>query len=655
VSRIDFSATIGSVRTQLDLIAIGRVSVDLYGQQIGSRLEDVATFAKAVGGCPANVAIGAARLGLKSALISRVGAEPMGRFVTEQLAREGVEARGVVVDGQRLTSLVLLSVRDEHTFPLIFYRDNCADSALCEDDIDEGLVASSQAILVTGTHFSIPEAARAQRKAIDVAKAHAGKVILDIDYRPNLWGIGGHGAGESRYAPSATVTNALTSVLPDCDLIVGTEEEMHVAAGREDTLEAIRHIRTLSDAVIVCKRGAQGCVIFPGDIPQALEDGLVAAGMDVEVYNVLGAGDAFLAGFLRGYLRGEPHEVSARFGNACGALAVSRLLCSPEFATLAELNHYLANGSTHRALREDSRLNHLHWATTRRRGLRSLLVLAMDHRSQLEQMAIRLDAPLERLARLKLLAVDAAARVAAGREGFGMLLDGTHGAAALRHAARQNLWLARPVERPGSRPLEFEGTGSLAAQLLQWPAELTVKCLCLYHPEDAADLRQAQERNLLRVAAACRAQGRELLLEIIAGKHGELREDTVARVLARIYELDIRPDWWILEPQPGPNAWARCAQVLAENDPFCRGILVFGLDAPMEELTRSLTAAAASPIVRGFAVGRTIFASAAQAWLSGQISDEAAIEDIAGRFGALVQVWSSARDPRLDRPERSAN
>src|SRR5260370_33250482 len=127
------------VSTQLDLIAIGRVSVDLYGQQIGSRLEDVATFAKAVGGCPANVAIGAARLGLKSALISRVGDEPMGRFVTEQLAREGVEARGVVVDSQRLTSLVLLGLRDEHTLPPIFYRDTSAASALCADDTDEVL------------------------------------------------------------------------------------------------------------------------------------------------------------------------------------------------------------------------------------------------------------------------------------------------------------------------------------------------------------------------------------------------------------------------------------------------------------------------------------------------------------------------------------
>src|SRR6202165_2694645 len=209
-------------------------------------------------GRPARVARGAARLGLKSALISGGGEEPMGRFVREQLTREGVDARSVLVDTQRLTSLVLLSVRDDHTFPLIFYRDNCADSALCEDDIDEGFVASSRAILVTGTHFSIPEAARAQHKAIDVAEAHGGRVILDIDDRPNLWGIGGHGAGESRYARSARVTNALASVLPDCDLIVGTEEELHVAAGLEDTLESVRHIRARSTAVIVCKRGASG-------------------------------------------------------------------------------------------------------------------------------------------------------------------------------------------------------------------------------------------------------------------------------------------------------------------------------------------------------------------------------------------------------------
>jgi 5-dehydro-2-deoxygluconokinase len=243
--------------------------------------------------------------------------------------------------------------------------------------------------------------------------------------------------------------------------------------------------------------------------------------------------------------------------------------------------------------------------------------------------------------------------VAATREGCGILLDASD-AAALCHAARSNLWLASAVERPGSRPLEFERADSLAAHLIEWPIEVTVKCLCLYDPDDPPDLRHAQERNLVRLAAACRAQGRELLLEIIAGEHGETRQDTVPRVLSRIYELDIRPDWWKLEPQASASGWERCAEVIARNDEFCRGIVV-ALDAPMEQLTRSLALAAASPIVRGVAVGRTILASAAQAWLSGEISDEAAIEDIAERFGVVVGVWSSARDPRLDRPERSAN
>jgi len=642
------------VSTQLDLVAIGRVSVDLYGQQIGSRLEDVATFAKAVGGCPANVAIGAARLGLKSALISRVGDEPAGRFVLEQLTHEGVEVRGVVVDPERLTSLVLLSVRDAHTFPLIFYRENCADSALCAGDIDAGLVASARAILVTGTHFSLAGAAAAQRRAIEVARALGRKVVLDIDYRPNLWGIGGHGAGENRYAPSARVTAALAAVLPDCDLIVGTEEEMHVAAGLEDTLESIRHIRALSSAVIVCKCGARGCMVFAGGMPAALEDGLVAEGRDVEIYNVLGAGDAFLAGFLRGYLRDEPHEVSARLANACGALAVSRLLCSPEFPTLAELTHYLDHGSAHRALRRDARLSHLHWATTRRRRPPTVAVLALDEPPEPGQMTARPGARPERLMRLARLAVDAATRVATAREGCGVLLDGNQDAAALRQAAHSGLWVAGSIQQPASRPLEFAHVASLAAHLVEWPTGYTVHCQCVYHPDDPRALREASERNLLRLAAACRAQGRELLLEVVAPQRSALQEDTMARVLASLYALDIRPDGWALEPQADAAAWERCAAVITSNDPYCRGMLVT-LHAPLEQPGPVLATAAARPLVRGFIAGGSIFAGAVQGWLCGQLSDEAAIADVAERFRALVETWGSARDPRLDRLERSAN
>src|SRR3954447_21734434 len=166
---------------RLDVITIGRCSVDLYGQQIGSRLEDIGAFAKSVGGCPSNIAIGTARLGLKSGLITRVGDEQMGRFVREQMAREGVALEGIKTDPQRLTSLVLLSVENDKTFPLIFYRDNCADSALSEGDVDPDFIRSSAAVLVIGTHFARPQNRAAQKKAMAIAKAHGGKVIFDID------------------------------------------------------------------------------------------------------------------------------------------------------------------------------------------------------------------------------------------------------------------------------------------------------------------------------------------------------------------------------------------------------------------------------------------------------------------------------------------
>lgn len=181
----------------LDVITIGRSSVDLYGMQTGSRLEDITSFAKSVGGCPSNIAIGTARLGLKSAVITRVGDEQMGRYIKEQMVREGVDPNGIVTDPTRLTALVLLSVENDRTFPLIFYRENCADMALCEDDINEDFVKSSRSVLVSGTHFSKPNTNAAQRKAIKIAKENGGKVIFDIDYRPNLWGLAGHAAAKN--------------------------------------------------------------------------------------------------------------------------------------------------------------------------------------------------------------------------------------------------------------------------------------------------------------------------------------------------------------------------------------------------------------------------------------------------------------------------
>jgi 5-dehydro-2-deoxygluconokinase len=634
----------------LDVITIGRSSVDLYGAQVGGRLEDMASFSKAVGGCPANIAVGTARLGLRSGLVTRVGDEHMGRFIREQLAREGVDTAGVHTDPERLTALVLLGIRDESRFPLIFYRDNCADSALDPSDIDESYIASAAAIVVTGTHFAKANTAAAQALAIRHARANGRKVVFDVDYRPNLWGLAGHGAGEERFIASDAVSAHLAPVLADCDVIVGTEEELMIAGGAGEPLAAIRTIRALSPgALIVCKRGPMGCVAFDGAIPDEIDAGIKGPGFPVEVYNVLGAGDAFMSGFLRGYLRGEPIETALAYANACGAFAVSRLLCSAEYPSWDELQHFLRHGPATRQVRLDRALNDLHWATTRDARTpraahpRSIMAFAIDHRMQLEAMADEAGAPRDRIRDLKVLAVEAAARVAGGRPGFGMLIDGTYGREALFRAADQPFWIGRPVELPGSRPLDIDGGGSLAAKLIEWPVDHCVKCLCFMHPDDPAELQARQERELLRLQDAARTVGRELLVEIIAGKNGALGDDTVARVIARLYAIGVRPDWWKLEGQPTAAAWADVAATVREHDPRCRGIMLLGLDAPADLLAEQFRLAAGCDLVRGFAVGRTIFGEPARAWLGGVLTDAEVVDRMAERFGALVDTWTALR------------
>ena len=640
----------------LDVVTVGRASVDLYGQQIGARLEDMASFSKAVGGCPANIAIGVARLGLRAGLITRVGDEHFGRFIREQLAREGVDTEGVHTDPARLTALAILGVRDSTSFPLIFYRSDCADAALDESDIDEALLARAGAVVVTGTHFAASQTAAAQRRAMRLMRASGraapGRVVFDIDYRPNLWGLSGHGDGERRYIRSETVSRHLAEILPECDLIVGTEEELHIAGGSEDTLPAIRGIRALSPhSTIVCKRGPMGCVVFEGAIPDSLDEGVTGAGFPVEVYNTLGAGDAFLAGFLRGWLRHAPIATCAGWANACGAFAVSRLLCSPEIPSWDELQHFLAQGSRYSALRHDPLLNHLHWATTRRPPPAStptpILALACDHRAQIETLAAAAGAEPARIAEFKRLVVRAVQATAAGRPGFGVFLDGRHGREALFAASHAGLWTARPIEQAGSRPLDFEHGGSLGAKLLEWPAEQVVKCLCFMHPDDDAALRLRQERELLRAQDACRRLGRELLIEIIAGKHGPVAQDTLPRVLTRLYGIGLKPDWWKLEPQREAASWRAIGAVIEAEDRFCRGIVLLGLEAPVEALIEAFRASAASKQVRGFAVGRTIWVDPARAWLAGESTDSQTIAEMARRFAVLVEAWQSRTRERV--------
>lgn len=634
---------------QLDLICLGRLGVDLYAQQVGARLEDVTSFAKYLGGSSANIAFGTARLGLKSAMLSRVGDDHMGRFLVESLVREGCDVSGITVDPQRLTAMVLLGLKDRETFPLVFYRENCADMALCAADIREPLIASSKALLITGTHFSTDGVYQASLQALDYAERHGVKRVLDIDYRPVLWGLAGKADGETRFVADQNVSQHLQGILPRFDLIVGTEEEFLIAGASQDLLSALRTVRQLTTATLVVKLGPQGCTVIHGPIPAPLEDGAIYPGVRVEVLNVLGAGDAFMAGFLSGWLNDADDARCCQLANACGGLVVSRHACAPAMPTPAELEYLFSSPVPITRPDQDPVLQRLHQVSVPRKAWKQLFVFAFDHRWQLLELAQKGGQDPARITAIKQLFIQAVERVEGklreqGVEAdVGILADQRFGQDALNAASGRGWWVARPVEVQGSRPLAFEHGRSIGSNLIAWPQEQIIKCLVQFHPDDEPLLRLEQEAQLKALYQAAQTSGHELLLEVVPPKdHPSTYPDVLYRSLKRLYNLGIYPAWWKIEAQTAEQ-WRKLDELIEERDPYCRGVVLLGLNAPADSLAEGFQQASQSRTCRGFAVGRTIFQEPSRAWMAGEIDDETLIQQVQQTFEQLIQAWRSAR------------
>ena len=628
-----------------EIVSIGRLAVDLYAKQYGCNLEDASSFAKYLGGSSGNVAFGCARLGLRSAMISRVGDEQMGRFLLKTLADEGCNVSQIKVDPVRLTALAILGIKDRNTFPLLFYRNNCADMAFCADDVDESFIAECMALHVTGTHFSTPTVRAGSLRALEYAHRHDVRTVLDIDYRPVLWGLTTPGDGETRNIPSPVVTRELQEILEHFDLIVGTEDEFMIAGGSPDLMEALRDVRGRTEATLVVKLGPLGCAVIEGAIPERIEDAFSVPSPRVEVLNVLGAGDGFLAGFLSGWLRGSDYSTCCRRANASGALVVSRHACAPAMPTEAELQYFLEHADTLTEPAHDNTLNWLHHVTPKRRTWNDVFIFAFDHRSQLYDLARQVGASEKRLPELKRLLVETVARTERHLQlhgSIGALIDDRYGEDALHTATGRGWWLGRPVERPGSNPVIFELGSSIGSVLAHWPTEQVVKCLILYDPDDHPDRRLAQESQVRTLCEATNETGHELLLELIPPKGCQNDPDTILRTMTRFYNLGIHPDWWKL-PATSAEQWSRIDALIEKRDPYSRGVVMLGQNAPIEQLVASFEEARHSRTCRGFAVGRSIFQDPARAWLTGGIGDNDLVERCGRAFEELITAWRRIR------------
>ena len=627
-------------RRPFDLVCMGRVAVDLYAEQIHSPLENAQSFRKYLGGCAGNISVGTSRLGLKSAMFSCTGTDAMGEFLRKQLHQEGVDTTLLRDTSEHLTALVLLGVSPPDRFPLIFYRESCADMQIRPEDADPAFLRKAKALLFTGTGLSSPSMKAATQAAVKTAKEQGCAVILDIDYRPVLWGLTAAGDGESRFVASEAVTKELQPLLKDLDLIIGTEEEVMIAGGTETLEDALQVIRDSSNATVVLKRGEKGCEVFePGS-----QQSRTARPFPIKVLNVLGAGDAFASGFLRGWLRGETLETCALWGNANGALTVTRHGCAPSMASFEELQYLIENFDFDPNILTNSRLLRLHQRTILGKPRNyPLQVLAFDHRTQFEDSCKQHNQPTSRITEFKSLAFEGFKKVAAERPDLplALLVDPQYGADILQDSAYASYSVGAPIEQAGSFPVEWLCGAELHEHLLGRPSEWFVKVLWHYHPDLPAGEKEGQLTQLKRLEEICQLLDRRLMLELILPAHFSQDGTAMAAAIEEVSEAQITPFWWKIMALDTKMEWQQVTDALDRHDSEA-GIIVLGKNAPLETFPAWFKTLRSTPHTCGFAIGRSIFWKPWESFISGSMAPEEIPSIIEKNYVAVLEMWEAA-------------
>jgi len=325
-----------------DTLHMGRSSIDLYSNDVGAPFAEITNFAAYVGGSPTNISVGAARLGLKSALLTAVGDDPVGDFILRFLNSENVDSSFIVRKPGRRSSAVLLGIEPPDRFPLTFYRDNCADIELTIDDVLAAPLTRCRAFQFAGTNLSREPSRSATFFAVEQARKAGAEIVFDIDFRPDQW-----------HDPRAFGVMA-RAIMPLADIVIGTEDEINavmLADPKQLTLThsqvsdtkvagdigaGIAHILQAGPRALLQKLGADGLRIHLKDDQRSVKL-IDCAGFPVEVQNILGAGDAFAAGFLAGRLTGRSWYESGRMATACGAIVVTKHGCANFMPTEKEL------------------------------------------------------------------------------------------------------------------------------------------------------------------------------------------------------------------------------------------------------------------------------------------------------------------------------
>jgi len=315
------------VTEALEVLTMGRIGVDLYPLEVGVELADVQTFGKYLGGTATNVAVAAARLGRRAAVITRTGADPFGRFLHEALRGFGVDDRYVTPVPDLPTPVTFCEIFPPDHFPIYFYRyPKAPDLVIRPEELDYDAIRAAGIFWVTLTGLSAEPSRSATLAALD-ARGRSRPTVLDLDYRAVFW----PSAAEARSWAQAALERVPAAV--------GNTEECEVAVGEREPVAAAKALRGFGLDLAVVKQGPKGVLAIDGTGPVEVPP------VPVDVVNGLGAGDAFGGALCHGLLSGWDLAATVRFANAAGAIVASRLACAPAMPTVAEVETVVTGGA----------------------------------------------------------------------------------------------------------------------------------------------------------------------------------------------------------------------------------------------------------------------------------------------------------------------
>lgn len=570
----------------IDIITIGQTFLSFQGEQCDAALKDMISFKPQIHGLAATVAIGCARLGLTSALVSQIGHDLPGEYVLKILDQENINTTQI----HKTTQPTACALQSILSAPIAITHAalDVEQYPICQD-----FIAKSQFLLIHSADFS-----PALHQTCITAKKNLTKIILVLE--------------------NETI-EPLKPLLPLCHTIITTQTH---------TFSTLNELRSHTDAMIVIKK-SNACAAFAHAIPAQWETAFHT--LTAENNDTFDNLSGFIAGFLQSWIQTHSVDEACQTGLHCQALANSRQGNAKSLPSKAELSCYTDNPSVFAS----PFLDHLHYASTRHDHYPALTVFNLGSPSQWDKLTKSFEADATRIEQAQHLISQTIAQLNTVTTPVGITMD------AAMHTVEG--WLARAIEIPAEPALPIHMHTDFTQTLLAWPKKQVVKLSMTYHPDDKFTLRGQQEAMLRLWYNACRATSHELLIELAPASNNIMTASTFSHIMQRFYSIGIYPDWWQIATPRDQRSWDNIHRTIEENDAYCRGILVSAPLSTFEQLSAMLPGLSKQPKVKGIVAGKGLIQANLEAWLSQQMTDDIFIEEVKASFQKVIALWSAAQ------------